>query len=138
VVLVNSRVHWRVYAYLLSCAAIIFVAGMLLGHWIARRQLEALRDVESWRERVGSKFNQTVHPEPEQTARIKAHMDRAVQDLQAISFDAVVRSTNVIWRLVGEVDKELTPEQRRAFEAMKPKPGEITLDMVKFKGTKDR
>ena len=42
----------------------------------------------------------------------------------------IARSTNVIWRLIAEVERELTREQRRAFEVMKPKPAEVTLDVL--------
>ena len=48
-----------------------------------------------------------------------------------IRADTITRTTNVIWRLVAEVEQELTPEQRQAFEVMKPKPADLTLDMLK-------
>ena len=35
--------------------------------------------------------------------------------------------------LVAQVEKELTPAQRDAFEAMKPKPADLTLDVLKVK-----
>lgn len=84
---------------------------------------------------VASEFQSVVRPDPEQGARIQAHLDRAVQELQAIRLETITRSTNVIWRLVAEVDRELTPEQRRAFDAMKPKPADLTLDVLKVKGS---
>lgn len=127
--------HWRILSYLLALAAISFLAGLLLGHRIARRQLDARRDLESWNVHVASEFQSVVRPDPEQGARIQAHLDRAVQELQAIRLQTITRSTNVIWRLVAEVDQELTPEQRRAFEAMKPKPADLTLDVLKVKGS---
>jgi hypothetical protein len=52
--------------------------------------------------------------------------------LQAIRLDTIARSTNVIWRLVSEVERELTPGQRQAFEAMKPRPADLTLDVLKL------
>jgi hypothetical protein len=72
-----------------------------------------------------------VSPTPEQTPRIQAHLDRAVQQLLVIRADTITRTTDVIWRLVTEVEQELTPEQRKAFEAMKPKPADLTPDMLK-------
>ena len=40
------------------------------------------------------------------------------------------RSTHVIGRLIGEVEKELPPAQLQAFEAMKPKPTDLTLALL--------
>jgi hypothetical protein len=60
-----------------------------------------------------------------------------VRELQTIRLETIARSTNVIARLVAEVDRELTPEQRQAFEAMKPKPGDLTLDVLKVNPPKD-
>jgi len=56
-----------------------------------------------------------------------------VRELQAIRLETVAHSTNVIWRLVAEIEQELTPEQRRAFEATKPTPSDLTLDVLKVK-----
>jgi hypothetical protein len=107
------------------------LAGGLIGHRVARRQLEARNNPENWNEHVGQEFERIVKPTPEQAPRIQAHLDRAVQDLLAIRSNTITRTTNVIWRLVAEVERELTPEQRRAFEVMKPKPADLTLDMLK-------
>lgn len=56
-----------------------------------------------------------------------------MRELQAIRLETVAHSTNVIWRLVAEIEQELTPEQRRAFEATKPTPSDLTLDVLKVK-----
>ncbi len=106
------------------------LSGGLLGHRIARRQLDARNNPENWNEHVAREFDRLVKPTPEQDTRIQAHLDRAVRELQVIRMETIARSTNVIARLIAEVDKELTPEQRQAFEAMKPKPADLTLDLL--------
>jgi hypothetical protein len=126
--------HWRVLSCLLALALMSFCAGLLFGHRCARRQFEARRDLDNWNEHVGRKFDAVVRPDPAQSARIQARLDQAVRELEAIRRDTIARSTNVIGRLVADVDQELTPEQRRAFATMKPKPGELTLDVLKVKG----
>jgi hypothetical protein len=125
--------HWKIALCLLAIILASGLAGALMGHRIARRQLEARNDPANWNEHVGREFDRVVKPNPEQGARIQAHLDRAVRELQAIRRDTVARSTNVIWRLVAEVEQELTPKQRQAFEAMKPKPSDLTLDVLKVK-----
>ena len=61
---------------------------------------------------------------------MQAHLDRAVRELQAIRRETLAKTTNVIGRLTAEVEAELTPEQRQAFQAMKPKPGELDLEVL--------
>ena len=106
------------------------LSGGLIGHLIARRQLDARNNPENWNEHVAREFERLVKPSPEQGARIQAHLDQAVRELQAIRMETIARSTNVIGRLIVEVEKELTPAQQQAFEAMKPKPADMTLDLL--------
>ena len=129
--------HWRIAFCLLAIVVVSGVAGCLIGHRAARQQIEKRNDPESWNEHVSKVFDHTVKPTPEQAAKIQAHLDTAVRELQTIRLETIARSTNVIARLVTEVDCELTPEQRQAFEAMKPKPGDLTLDLLKVKPPKD-
>jgi hypothetical protein len=129
--------HWKIILCLAAIVGVSALAGWLVGHRSARQQLEKRNDLESWNVHVGQVFERMVKPSPEQGAKIQAHLDRAVRELQTIRSDTIARSTNVIWRLVAEVEAELTPEQRKAFEAMKPKPGELTLDVLKVKSPAD-
>lgn len=122
--------HWRILLSLLAIILVSGLAGGLLGHRAARRQLEQRNDPEHWNERVARVFDRIVKPTPDQAGRIQAHLDRAVRELQTIRLDTLSRSTNVIWRLVEEVEWELTPDQQKAFEAIKPKPGDLTLDVL--------
>ena len=117
----------------LCLAGIVLAAGLcgvLLGHRIARRQFETRANPESWNAHVTREFDRIVKPTPEQATVIQGYLNRAVDELQTIRLDTISRSTNVIWRLVGEVERELTPEQRRAFEAMKPRAADLSLDVL--------
>lgn len=129
--------HWKIALCLLAIVVVSGFAGGLIGHRTARQQLEQRNDPESWNEHVARVFDRTVKPTPEQATRIQARLDKAVRELQAIRLETIARSTNVIGRLVEEVDSELTPEQRQAFEAMKPKPGDLTLEVLKVKPPQD-
>lgn len=129
--------HWKIALCLLAIVIVSAVAGALLGHREARQRIEERNDPESWNEHVARVFERTVKPTPEQGAKIQAHLDQAVRELQAIRLETIARSSDVIGRLVADVDRELTPAQRQAFEAMKPKPGELTLDVLEVKPPKD-
>jgi hypothetical protein len=133
----NFLRHWRIILLLAALMAGSGLVGGLLGHRLARRHLEARNDPATWNEHVSREFDRVVKPTPEQGARIQAHLDRAVGELQAIRLETIARSTNVIWRLVAEVEQELTPEQRQAFEVMKPTPSQLTLDLLEVKPRAD-
>jgi hypothetical protein len=129
----NSQRHWKIVVTLTALIAGSGLAGALLGHGVARHQFEALSDPANWNEHVSREFDRVVRPTPEQGARIQQQLEKAVRELQVIRRETIARSTNVIWRLVAEVEQELTPEQRKAFETMKPKPADLTLDVLKVK-----
>jgi hypothetical protein len=122
--------YWKIVLALLTLVVVTGLAGGLIGHRVARCHLDERNNPENWNEHVAREFDRIVRPTAEQGPRIQAHLDKAVRELQAIRLETISRSTNVIWRLVAEVEQELTPEQRQAFQAMKPKPGDLTLDVL--------
>ena len=126
----NPLRSWKAGLCLLGIIVATSLSGGLIGHRVARRQLDARNDPETWNKHVAREFDHLVKPTPAQGAVIQAHLDRAVRELQDIRMETIARSTNVIGRLIAEVEKELTPEQRQAFEAMKPKPADLTLDLL--------
>lgn len=125
---------WRQHSKIaISLAALIAVSagtGALVGHRIARQQIDARNNPENWNDHVSREFERLIQPTPEQRPKVKGHLDEAVRDLQSIRLETIQRSTNVIWRLVANVERELTPEQRKAFEALKPQPSDLNLDVL--------
>ncbi|MEI6784276.1 MAG: hypothetical protein WCQ21_25575 [Verrucomicrobiota bacterium] len=124
---------------LLALTALMLVcglAGFLFGHRVARKQIEAHNDPAAWNEHVAREFDRIVQPGPEQGSRIQALLDHAVSELKDIRLDTIARSTNVIWRLIRDVEKELTAEQLKAFEQMKPRPADLTLDLLRVESPK--
>lgn len=121
---------WKTGSSLLALVAVSAACGALVGHRLARQQLEARNNPETWNKHVAHEFDRIVKPSPEQSDRIQLHLEKAVRELQEIRRDTIARSTNVIWRLVAEVERELTPEQQQSFEQMKPKPAELGLEVL--------
>jgi hypothetical protein len=129
----NLLLHWKILLGLAALMTVSALAGGLVGHRCARQQFESRNDPSNWNEHVSREFDRIVKPNPEQATRIQLHLDKAVRELQTIRLETIAQSTNVIWRLVAEVESELTPEQRQAFEVMKPKQSDLTLDLLKVK-----
>jgi len=130
--------HPRIFFSLTTLMLVSGLAGFLIGHRVVRRQIEVRSDPGAWNEHVAREFDRIVQPTPEQGSRIQARLDSAVKELQDIRLDTIARSTNVIWRLIAEVEKELTPEQLKAFEQMKPRPADLTLDLLRVEPQKTR
>jgi hypothetical protein len=123
--------HPKTVFSLAGLMAVCALAGFLVGHRVARRQIEVRNDPGTWNEHVAREFDRIVQPTHEQGGRIQDYLDQAVKELQQIRLDTIARSTNVIWRLIGRVEKELTPEQLKAFEVMKPRPADLNLDLLR-------
>jgi hypothetical protein len=120
----------RIVLHLTLFGVVCALVGGLIGRRFAFNELESRNNPQTWNEHVTHEFERIVHPTPEQGPRVQAHLDRAVRELRDIRRETLVRSTNVIGQLVRDVEAELTPEQRKAFETMKPRPGELNLDIL--------
>lgn len=122
--------RWIVVAYVAGVSVLSGLAGGLIGHRVARTEMEHRANPRHWNEHVAREFERIVRPTAEQAPRIDRHLERAVADLEGIRASTIRQSTNVIWRLVGEVESELTPEQRKAFEVLKPRPEDLDLGVL--------
>jgi hypothetical protein len=133
----NRLRYWKISACLGALMIISGLAGAFLGHRWARVEQAHRNNPDNWNEDVMRTFERTVKPSSDQRLKIQAYLDSAVEELKTIRADTIARSTNVIWRLVGQVEKELTAEQRAAFEQMKPKQSDLTtLDVLNVGPTK--
>lgn len=120
----------RIVVDLIALALVSALVGGLIGRRWARTELDSRNNPANWNEHVSREFERIVKPTAEQGPKVQAHLDRAVRELQAIRRETLAKTTNVIGRLITEVEAELTPEQRRAFEAMKPAAGELDLEVL--------
>ena len=109
--------------------ALVLVSGLtggLLGRRYARTEFERRSDPSHWNESVMRDLERTLKPTPQQQQNIQGHIDAAVEELKTVRAETIGRSATIVTRLVGQVDKELTPEQRVAFERFKPKPSDLS------------
>ncbi|MDB6075970.1 MAG: hypothetical protein JWO89_3610, partial [Verrucomicrobiaceae bacterium] len=78
-----------------------------------------------WKQTVRKQLDK-LHPTAEQRKKFEARTESAVQELVTIRKDAVGQVWSVVERAVGDIDKELTAEQRVKLKALKPKkPAEL-------------
>jgi len=127
----NARRHGVILASLVGVGALCGVSGALVGYRVARQEMRERSNPEAWHERASRRFEQVVRPTPEQTDRLARHLDLALGELKAIRSNAVHQSAAVIDGLVGRVEAELTPDQKVAFERIKPHRDELMHDVMK-------
>lgn len=133
----NARNSWKIIVCLLALILVSGAAGTLVGRRWARADMARRDNPETWNEAALRTFERTVKPTAEQRPQIEASLAAAIEELKAIRADTILRSSNVIWRLVAEVERRLTPEQREAFQAMKPRQQDLsTLDVLQIESSK--
>jgi len=133
----NERNSWKIILCLLALILVSGAAGTLVGRRWARADMARRDNPETWNEAALRTFERTVKPTPAQRPQIEASLAAAIAELKAIRADTILRSSNVIWRLVAEVERQLTPEQREAFQAMKPGQQDLsTLDVLQIEPSK--
>lgn len=128
----NARHHGVILASLVGIGVLGGVSGALVGYRLGRQEMRERSNPEAWHERASRRFEEVVRPTPEQTQRLEGHLSVALGELKQIRSDALSRSTAVIDRLVERVEAELTPEQKAAFERMKPRREELLQDVMKI------
>lgn len=125
----RSAKGW-VLVTLAGIALVSGVAGGLLGYRAGRQAASNQANPEIWHVEVSRRFEQVVRPSAEQGRRLDSHLQDALRELRDIRQNTIASSTAVIDRLVAKVEAELTPEQRVAFERLKPRKGELGLEVL--------
>ena len=127
----NARKHGTILISLAGIGLLCGLAGGSVGFRLGRQAMQERANPEAWHQRASRRFEETVKPSPEQAARLDGHLQAALEELKGIRGDALTRSAAVIDRLVARVEAELTPEQKAAFERIKPRRDELMHDVMK-------
>lgn len=126
----NRRRTVPIIAALGALGLVCGLAGGAVGYRLGREAVQDRANPETWHERASRRFEEVVHPTPEQGPRLDAHLQAALKELREIRRDTIARSAAAIDRLVVRVESELTPEQKAAFEKLKPHRDEVGLDVL--------
>lgn len=105
--------------------------GALLGARWERRELRLQFDPQNWNEYAMRLIDQKLRLSPEQRVRVRAAIDQAVGEMKTLHRDTVRETGNVVNRMLGAIDRELTPEQRKIAETLVPAPEQVTIDLLK-------
>ena len=128
---------WKTVLCLAALALVCGLAGALLGRRWARSEFDCRSDPSHWNERAMHDLERNIRLTPQQQQKIQGHLDAAVEELKGIRKETLSRSTAVVLRLLDQVDQELTPQQRPAFQRMKPKAENLsTLNILNVERAK--
>ena len=127
----NLRQHGPIVLALAGIALVCGMAGGAVGYRLGRDAARARANPETWHERASRRFEEVVRPTPEQGRRLDALLTGALDELRGIRSNTLAQSTATLDRLVAGVEAELTPEQRAAFEKIKPRRGDLGLEVLK-------
>ncbi|MBL9134587.1 MAG: hypothetical protein JNK85_01900 [Verrucomicrobiales bacterium] len=129
----NLKRHGLIVLCLAGIATASGLAGGVVGFRLGRQAMRELADPEAWHSRALRRFDEVVQPTPEQSQRVSTHLEAALADLRKARQTAIDETTRVIHRLVNQVEAELTPAQREAFQELKPRREDMTLDVLDVK-----
>jgi Spy/CpxP family protein refolding chaperone len=115
----KGRDWWTTLFCLVALVLVSGFIGVLIGRRYTQAEFQVRSDPSRWNETAMHDLEKALKPTPEQRQKIQEHLDVAVAELREVRADTIRRSTEIVVRLVGQVEKVLTPEQRVGFERLK-------------------
>ena len=103
--------------------------GFLLGLGVAKAIAKKKDDPAFWNE-AALRHLEKLHPDETQRERFKVLVGGAVDELTVVRQETISDVQRILTRLLSDIDKELSPEQHEMFSKMKPKPSDLSLDVL--------
>ena len=97
--------------------------GFTLGILVAKGVQKKKEDPAFWKQAAMKKLDE-LNPDEAQRKRFETHTEQAVADLTSLRQEGIRRVWEVVARTTGHIEEELKPEQKEAFEKIRPKPPE--------------
>ncbi|HCN30417.1 MAG TPA: hypothetical protein DIT64_17085 [Verrucomicrobiales bacterium] len=119
--MIFRRLRLRVLLLLALFGAVSAGVGFFLGIAAAKGAQKKKDDPAVWRQAALRRL-EGLRPDEAQKPRLEARVDQAVKDLADLRVEGIRRVWEVVDGAVHDIEAELTPEQREAFEKMKPRP----------------
>lgn len=95
-------------------------AGFFLGAIVANAINKKKENPVFWKQAAMKQLDK-LKPSPDQKKKLEVPIDAAVKDLADLRKQAIKDVWQIVDHAVIDIDKQLTPEQRKTFEKLKPK-----------------
>lgn len=115
----SSVKPWRIVVTFALVFVAGFTAGMVLAKVHSQRAFERSLQHETWIAETMEKLDQEVTLTPEQRAKILPLVEAGAKQVRANIVSMATNSALLIDRLGGDIDRELTPEQRTTHGRMR-------------------
>lgn len=129
--------NWRRdFSIVLTLAALVLVsalAGGFIGARWGRAQAQHRFNPETWNDYAMKLLEERLRLTDAQRGRIQGAIDHAVTDMKTVHRETVQKTVGIMNRMLGEIDQELTPEQRKIAEHLAPRQEDLTIDLLKVK-----
>ena len=130
------KTKWKIVALLLAIVIVSVGIGGALGARYMERVVKQRNTPEAWNQKAMRALRQRLKLTSEQDLKMQRILDRGVEDMKAIRVDTIARTDVVVERMLAELEKEITPEQRAEFEKLRRQRGTTNLDMLKVEPRK--
>jgi Spy/CpxP family protein refolding chaperone len=127
---------WKIAALLAALVLLSGFTGYYFGFHVARAKARARSNPDAWNVSAMRAIDRELKLTPPQRQKIQEIIDGGVVELKAIRLETVKKTDTTLDRLVGEIDRQLTPEQQTEFARLKEKRSPATLDMLKVEPRK--
>ena len=127
---------WKIAALLAAIVLLSGSTGYYCGFHVAKAKARARSNPDAWNVSAMKTLERKLKLTPAQHDKVQAILDGGVDELRGIRIDTIAKSNRVLERLIAEVGKELTPEQREEFAKLKAERMQANLDMLKVEPRK--
>ena len=115
------RLRLRVLLLLALFGAASAGVGFFLGLAAARKVQSKKDEPQMWRQTALRRLEQ-LKPDAEQKQRFETRVEVAVKELSELRVEGIRRVWGIVDEAVRDIEKDLKPEQREAFEKFRPRP----------------
>ena len=130
------KAKWKIITSLVALVLVSMLVGAFLGAKYAERVIKKRHTPEAWNQTAMRALQHRLKLTPEQNGKMQRILDGGVEEMKDIRLNTIAKTDLVVERLLAELEKEITPEQRAEFEKLRQQRGSTTLDMLKVEPRK--
>lgn len=130
------KAKWKIILSLVGIVLVSMLAGGFLGAKFAERVIKHRNTPEAWNQKAMRSLHQRLKLSPEQDSKMQRIMDGGIEEMKGIRRETIAKTDAVVERMLADLEREITPEQRGEFVKLRKQRGETTLDMLKVEPRK--
>jgi len=130
------KTKWKITASLVALVLVSMLVGAFLGARYAERAIRKRHTPEAWNQMAMRALQHRLKLTPAQNETMQRILEGGVEEMKGIRLETIAKTDAVVERLLVDLEKEITLEQRAEFEKLRRQRGSATLDMLKVEPRK--